>query len=262
MGGGLAVYRGDLSANFIPDSKMLGAHASAAFTRWISPYFSLHAALSRMYIRGSDKYNAQKEQYYRRNLDFETNIMELAVTGRLQLTDQYQSRVVPFLEGGFSVFHFNPFTNIGSKKLFLHSYNTEGQGFPKYPDAKPYQLWQPALVYGTGAFIKISEKWDIGLELTARYLFTDYLDDVSGKYVDKNDLFQARGQTAVGLSFRADEIPYNNIAYPNAGDQRGSVAGNDMFYAVGLMLRYRITDIPFYQKINKQRKFMNCPVVF
>jgi hypothetical protein len=262
MGGGLAVYRGDLSANFIPDSKMLGAHASAAFTRWITPHFSLNAALSQLYIRGSDKYNAQNEQYYRRNLDFETNMVDLALTGRLQLTDQFQSRVVPFLEGGFSVFHFNPYTYIGSKKIFLHPYNTEGQGFSKYPNAKPYQLFQPALVYGTGVFIKIFGNWDLGLELSARYLFTDYLDDVSGVYIDKNDLYAQRGQTAVGLSFRADEIPFNNTVYPQAGDLRGSVTGNDMFYTIGLLLRYRIDEIPIYQRNWNRRTKLNCPVVF
>lgn len=48
--------------------------------------------------------------------------------------------------------------------------------------------------------IDLSYRWSLNLELSARRIFSDYLDDVSTVYADKEDLEKLRGDVAGGES--------------------------------------------------------------
>jgi len=115
--------------------------------------------------------------------------------------------------------------------------STEGQGI--YPDKKPYSLWQPTIPFGGGFKFAISENLRIGFEIGLRKLFTDYLDDVSTSYPDQNDLLAARGQTAVDFSYRSDEVPGGDAAFPTKSTQRGGAKQKDMYYFTGLNIMFR-----------------------
>ncbi|MBD0331427.1 MAG: hypothetical protein ICV66_02120, partial [Chitinophagaceae bacterium] len=76
-----------------------------------------------------------------------------------------------------------------------------------------------------------------------RKLFTDYLDDVSTTYVDPNDLLAEKGQKAVDLSYRGDEVPgeftntgivYPDSGYPTKDAQRGNPKAKDYYYFSGI----------------------------
>lgn len=54
--------------------------------------------------------------------------------------------------------------------------------------------------------MSLNDNLRIGVEAGLRKLFTDHLDDVSGNYVDEADLLAAKGQLAVDLSYRGDEV--------------------------------------------------------
>src|SRR5207342_1550715 len=60
----------------------------------------------------------------------------------------------------------------------------EGQGFPEYPDRKEYSLTQQALIMGGGFKYYLKENMYVGFEILHRKTFTDYIDDVSTKYID------------------------------------------------------------------------------
>jgi hypothetical protein len=68
--------------------------------------------------------------------------------------------------------------------------------------------------------------------LNNRYTFTDYLDDVSTTYPDADKLRSERGQRAVDLSFRGNEVP--------AGTPRGSADTNDWFGSMTLGFCFNI----------------------
>ena len=98
-------------------------------------------------------------------------------------------------------------------KTFLKPLSTEGQGFQ--PGVKEYKLWQLNIPFGLGAEYSLNEDMRVGIEMGYRKLFTDHLDDVSGNYVDESRLLTARGQTAVDLAYRGDEVGAG--PYPAAG---------------------------------------------
>jgi hypothetical protein len=105
---------------------------------------------------------------------------------------------------------------------------TEGQGLAIYPDRKLYALTQSEIPMGIGFKYKLSDNIFLGLEFCSRLLFTDYLDDVSKTYPDETALFNARGQIAVDLSFRGNELDPNK-QFPS-GASRGNPQQNDNYY--------------------------------
>jgi hypothetical protein len=139
---------------------------------------------------------------------------------------------------GLGLFHFNPYAyDSVDNKVFLKPLSTEGQGI--YPDKKPYSLWQANIPFGGGVKFAINENLRIGFEIGLRKLFTDYLDDVSTSYPDQNDLLAARGQTAVDFSYRSDEVPGGDPAFPTKQTQRGGAEQKDMYYFTGLNISFR-----------------------
>ena len=68
--------------------------------------------------------------------------------------------------------------------------------------AEPYSLLQLAIPFGLGVRFGIGEALDFSFDISARYLFTDYLDDVSTNYVDLGVL---DGSLAKAMSDRSRE---------------------------------------------------------
>src|SRR6185437_13148643 len=116
--------------------------------------------------------------------------------------------------------------------------STEGEGF--IAGRKMYSLTQIGIPFGAGVKLALSDNLNVGLEVGFRKLFTDYLDDVSTTYVDKNLLLANRGQKAVELSYRGDEIKGGSLVYPDSGAQRGNPGSKDWYYFTGLTLSFRL----------------------
>jgi hypothetical protein len=136
------------------------------------------------------------------------------------------------------LYHFDPYTyDTANQKVYLHPLTTEGQGLPQY--GKPYALTQLAIPFGAGLKFKLTERVILGAEIGLRKLFTDYLDDVSTNYAAASDLLQARGQQAVDLAFRSDELVGGTTNYPEKGTQRGGSSVKDWYYFSGIHLSFR-----------------------
>ena len=126
------------------------------------------------------------------------------------------------------------------QKIFLNPLSTEGQGLAGYPDRKPYNLTQLAIPFGGGIKLAVTDQLRIGFEGGLRKLFTDYLDDVSTNYIDENDLLIGKGQLAVDISYRGDEVAGGSLIYPVKGYQRGSPKRKDIYYFAGIHLTYKL----------------------
>jgi len=235
-------YYGDLSPSPKKMSTDLGLTKPAigiSFVHRFGPRYQLVGSFTYGGIRGSDSESAdegdsQNGVYrYNRNLSFRNRIKELSVVAQVDLFKNkatYISRVswTPYLYAGVAAFHHNPqaqapeFDAAGNptgKKgewVDLQPLGTEGQyadlekGDVNY-GVSPYKKFQIAIPMGLGARFKLSQVMDFAVEFGFRYTFTDYLDDVSGNYVDLG-VFEDDA-LARAMSYRSNEVENPTNSY-------------------------------------------------
>ena len=254
---GVASYQGDLKAKSVSLSQSrlffsLGARYD------LSEHIMARSYISFTGLKGDDKKGTATMQ--QRNLNFQSKILDWELTGQYSFFSLNEKWWTPYVFAGIGIFHFNPFTKDESgSKTFLKPLSTEGQGF--MPGIREYKLWQFNLPFGIGAEYSLNEDMRLGLEMGYRKTFTDYLDDVSGSYVDPVKLMGARGQTAVDLAYRGDEVGAG--PYPSSDISRGIPKNNDGYYyiAVTYTVRYcfdkykQIAGLPG----GKRSKKVGCP---
>ena len=257
--GGLSNYVGDIT-----DKPYQNSNGAIGITSGyqILNRVNLRAGFTYAKVNGADSLSSQ-EDIRLRNLSFQSNISEFSVVAEINTFDMDYKSWSPYVFGWLAVFHFNPYTyDLQNQKVYLKPLGTEGQGIPGYQ--KPYSLTQLALPFGGGIKFNISSNVRIALEVGLRKLFTDYLDDVSGNYADPNDLFTNRGQQSVELSYREDELPDGDPAYPQKGITRGSPKYKDYYYFSGLHLTYLLgegSQKSYSSKMGRNKRY-GCPTVF
>ena len=135
---------------------------------------------------GADDANSKNSFENRRNLSFNSHIIEGVAQFEFNfLPYEHGSRdkfFTPYAFAGFSVFHFNPRAKYNGKWVALQPLGTEGQ-FKN----DEYSITNLGLVYGVGMKLDNNADWSLNFELSSRYLFTDYLDDVSTVYPEMDD---------------------------------------------------------------------------
>lgn len=167
--------------------------------------FSMRGSFTYGRIYGDDSEAADpdgEESVYRyvRNLHFRNDIKELAVTAVFDLYKHkrsYISRVefTPYVFGGIAVLHHNPKAQVpdayngpeAGTWVELEPLGTEGQ-YVEGAGVDKYSKIQIAIPLGIGVRYKLSQNFDLALEVGYRHLFFDHLDDVGGNYIDKNRL--------------------------------------------------------------------------
>lgn len=230
--GGFANYIGDLqSSPYTTQQAHLAAGAGIQYD--FNPHISLLTNLTYGKVGASDVYSTEAD-LRARNLSFETNIGEWNLLAEYNLFSLLSHKVTPYVFAGVAVYHFNPYAyDSTGRKVFLRPLSTEGEGLPQYPGSKPYPLTQLAIPFGGGIKFRVSDRITLAYEIGLRKLFTDYLDDVSGRYVDEATLLQAKGPEAVEMAYRGNELE-GGAAYPAAGTVRGDPKRKDWYYMSGL----------------------------
>lgn len=223
------------------------------------PRVAFRGSLSWGRIYGDDAKSASENEAdnlprFKRNLSFRSDIKELALTAVIDLFQNRQmyTRRPDFAPYGFigiAAFHHNPkaYTDkapgVTSGWYALQPLGTEGQNVPAGPGVnypKPYSRIQVAIPIGVGVKYRLDRQWDFGFEIGWRKTLTDYLDDVSGTYADKNDLntVNPTGLSAY-FSDRSAESGYTELAgYGHKGDQRGDVTDKDWYIVTNIHLTY------------------------
>ncbi|MBO9202285.1 MULTISPECIES: DUF6089 family protein [Niastella] len=231
--GGLSNYAGDLQDHrFTLQQANFALGAGIKYD--ITPNLAVRLAYNHGTIEGDDK-KSKDPLLQARNLSFISKINEGSFLLEYTVLNLEDYIISPFVYSGVTVYHFNPYAydSIGSK-VYLKPLSTEGQGLA--PDRKPYNLTQFAIPLGIGLKFRINENTVLAYELSARKTFTDYLDDVSTTYFDEAALAQARGQKAVEMAFRSDELKGNSTTYPDQGSVRGGSKYKDWYYFTGFTL--------------------------
>ncbi len=234
-------YQGDVNPNsftFRHSNLATGLIIRKPLNRW----FTLRAGANMGKIEAADRWN--RDYLKSRNLSFTTSIKEAYIGLEVSVLDMSVGRFTPYLYGGIAVFHFNPWTlDKNNVKTYLKPLSTEGQGLSEYPEQKPYKLTQLCLPFGGGAKFAISDGLSIGIEFSQRKSFTDYIDDVSGHFIDGGVLLQEKGAKAVELAYRADELPGGRPQFPQHGDQRGTPSEMDWYYFFGATLEMKLNKV-------------------
>lgn len=222
---GVAGYSGDLTQHAVqPNTAGPAINVNLKYNT--GGFVSFRGGIAWGKVSGNDKYNT--DPFLKaRNLNFKTFLWEANLCLEVYLSDPEIYYSYPYFFGGVGVFHFNPYTtDSAGKKTYLRPLSTGGEGLPEYPNIKPYSLTQICLPFGVGWKVKVHEDFTISFEVGIRYLFTPYLDDVSGAYIDPKILLKEKGPLAVALAFR-------QTPQPVAGDIRGGTK-NDKYAFVGV----------------------------
>lgn len=230
---------------------------------------------------------------YTRNLSFRNDIKELSVIFEMDFFPNKggpasRAPIAPYLFAGGAILHHNPKGLVpandrngnplpeAGKWVPLRDLGTEGQFSDQY-DIKPYRKIEYAVPFGLGARFRLPGPFDAAFEIGYRLLFFDYIDDLSGRYVDPgafgtNELARTmadrsleqlsasgkpRGVDAIveqyGVGPRVSAIdgqPYTVIpGWGFEGDVRGNPKNNDQYIVTQIRLMYIIG------KVRRSAKF-------
>jgi hypothetical protein len=184
---------------------------------------------------------------YERNLSFQTKITDFMLAAEIHplffKTDWGNNeppKISPYAVFGIGFFSFNPQAKLNGQWIDLQPLRTEGQGFTEYPDNKIYKLKQINIPIGMGFRYEISSVFNTRIELVHRILRTDYLDDVSTKYINPS-LFSAHlpaGLAALSkqLYDRRGELNPNVPSATN--NKRGDSKDNDTYFSLQIKVGY------------------------
>jgi len=204
--------------------------AGGVFYRFTPNYrYAFRGGINFGSIMGDDSQSDTPDQL-QRNLNFKSTITEFNVLAEFNFleyrisNDKYKFTTFLFL--GLDVFMFKPRAEANNQWVDLQPLKTEGQ-------SKGYKLTQMAIPFGIGAKMNVSKQVGIGLEWGPRKTFTDYLDDVSGTYVDytTNPYTSTLAQTLADRSKNGG----NNI-----NKQRGNPRTKDWYFFFGVTLNVKL----------------------
>lgn len=263
---GMSHYSGDLTRSFFETK---GFKPSVGIITRYSPGELVTFRLSAQYgsIEGRDDWYENQDDLARRNLSFRSNLWDF--TGAIEVNlvrmqARQKSGVYPYLFTGASVFRFNPeaqfiyepgsamdvylgtgpqggriydqLADRDGEYVELQPLGTEGQETTEFNERKRYPLTQIAIPVGGGLKFKLNHKWTLGVEYGARFTFTDYMDDVSGTYVDPIRLNSQYGPMSSVMAVRSPEFDPANLE----GSRRGNPNKNDVYGLLGISLTYRL----------------------
>lgn len=221
---------------------------------------------------------------YKRNLSFRNDIYELQLGLEIYLLPNYggPNARLPFnayLFFGGALFYHNPkgqvpefdyqsdirLPNANEAPLqqagdwvSLRKLGTEGQNLSTV-NKKPYSPIQVSIPLGIGAKMRIpGTPFDVGLEIGYRFLFTDYIDDVSGTYVALDEFTdplarilsdRSAERVDVGSKVQRENVRpvlgssgYYVDSFHGGGDETGSIRGNpkdnDIYIVTTLKFTY------------------------
>ncbi|HEX8329907.1 MAG TPA: DUF6089 family protein [Hymenobacter sp.] len=233
--------------------------AGVSITRRFYPRVSGRFGLSYGRISGDDTKAADPNDpdarfRYNRNMTFRNDILEasaVAIVDLIENRNNYLKRpdFVPYVFAGVAGFYHSPKGLVGPNSAGLSSgsyvsladLKTEGQ-------TSAYGQTQLAIPFGGGIRYRINRNFDASLEIGWRKTFTDYIDDVGGRYADRASLTteaQRYFGSDITRSVSTPDATFNPGNFPGfnaAGSQRGDEGNKTDWYIVtGVTLNYILT---------------------
>lgn len=274
LGGGSGIGR-----DFIWDLDLPATRPSlmVGYRYQFNSYFFGRANLQWGILKADDDYTTE-EFRGSRNLKFRTGYFELDLMAEFYLMQNsrgnlYRLRGVRgrkglkvdlYVYGGLGFMYFNPKGEYQGTWHKLQPLGTEGQGLAGEPDK--YKRTTFTIPYGIGLGKSIDRYWGVNVELTFRHTFSDYIDDVSGSYYGRQNIYYAKlnegssksdaikiaylSDRSIGLggnTEQQDKVPTSSVLEnPNynrndlVGEQRGDPSDNDAYMTLMVTVSRKI----------------------
>lgn len=215
------------------------------FARYnINSRWTINAGLNFTRIEGEDAHFNNP-----RNLSFHSNLNELNIMCEFNFfsyqTGSRLHRITPYLFAGIAGFYFNPKAIVNNpitleqEEVELRPLNTEGQGMEGYP--KAYSRYGFAIPFGLGMKFSLGKYVCIGLQWGFRKTFTDYLDDISTKYVDHETLVNWGGELSAEAADRTHELSGMEGYYHPHNTARGNSNTKDWYNFFGITISTKLS---------------------
>lgn len=248
--------RDRIGSNFVWDLEWVKTRyvAHITYQYYLAEKIAIRPSFYFARVAGDDALTQERYRNHR-NLNFVSNLYELNVTGEYQFLKEKignlygiktstgkklglkSNSIGIYGVAGIGIVFYNPKgrgpngANVALRKL-----GTEGQGLPNGP--KKYKPATVVIPIGVGFRKSIGKDIGLKLELTYRFTFSDYIDDVSTNYYDNSTIKSFKGDLA---AYMADPSLQNDgLHNTGQGLQRGDPTDKD---------GYMFLTISFYKKI-------------
>lgn len=232
---GGSYYTGEL--NRMGHFKQMNLAAGLIFRYNINPRLAFRANAFYGNVQGDDKLG-KTDFAKNRNLSFKSMILEVAAGVEFNYYQYQMSNrehgITTYMFVEVAGFYMNPKANDQGTWVALQPLGTEGQGNGK----KRYPLTQLSIPFGLGVKFNLGKGVAMSFEYGLRLTFTDYIDDVSGVYVDKDKLSNSNGPLAATLADRSLQPLGANGS--NTGYRRGDPNDKDWYSFFGMMLTFQL----------------------
>jgi hypothetical protein len=244
---GASNYLGDIGGkektrrDFVADMKLAKTRWNVGIFgryRWFDDiYFKL--GLDYIRIEGDDRLSTNKGRRFR-NLNFRNDVFETNITTQWHFYEDKDLTVGTkndwafnaYAFAGAGCFYHNPKALYNGSWVVLRPLRTEGKKYKKFVMDIPV---------GVGFFYTLNRHHRFGLDMCWRKTFTDYLDDISGNYLDA----KPDNPTTAALAKRTDELPddiksSDRGAYLSHdwGYKRGDKSNKDNFLTINVYYSY------------------------
>ena len=228
-GTGAAFYFGDLAKDGSFQHVKPNFALSARYN--FHDRFSVESQLTWFMLTGHDKKDPVKEQ---RNLSFTSHNFELNLLGHVSLFQEairfYQRPFAnPYIYAGIGLVNFNPAAKLEGEKYNLRKLQTEG------PE-NTYGAFTMSIPLGIGVKFRASPYININLDGGFRYVFTDYLDDVSSGIFP--DPLSFDNEPARLLSDRTWELGLSPTWAEQGKEFRGNPDEKDAYFILNVRVEY------------------------
>ncbi|MCC5916153.1 MAG: hypothetical protein JJU02_02375 [Cryomorphaceae bacterium] len=227
--------------NFIGDVGNNGFHmpnswyAGGFFRTNFNPYWSMRVSFNRGHVWADDAESSWDWRKHR-NLRFESEITEISLWFEFNFFEfdgRKKNAHSFYIFGGVGLFFFDPMTEYEGEMVRLQPLGTEGQN-SSLSNQPAYPLSDYILPFGLGYKYAPNMRFTIGIEVGFRRTGTDFLDDVSGYYVDNELLAQENGPVAAALADRTGDGRTKN------GQLRGNPNRDDWYIFSGITLSFKL----------------------
>jgi hypothetical protein len=265
-----------LKDNNIPLTNFIGGIAAVYYPR---DWWGARLALNFGVMEGDDRLiedngGFELARKYRNNV-FRSPLLEAYVGLEVYPTVYISQRIGngvprfrPYLIGGIGLFTFKPqglYIKDGAESwVDLKPLRLEGQGMVE-TGVPEYDLWSYCIPMGIGIKYDLTERLTFGIEIIHRVTGTDYIDDVSRKFIDPAlfDQYLSPDQAEIA-KYMANPSSY----YPGSpgytpyrpGKKRGNPDRNDSYFASTFRLVWKIGDI--YSDWFRNKQSLRCPAYF
>lgn len=176
LGAGSNLYKGDVCQSCINLGYQINLASRVLFYKrfYFRPEFSLQ--------RVQSQEDAITKLSFKNNTYSAFLNLEYALTSDLHTLD-HRAKNEFFLSFAPVFMHHNPFANLDNRKTFLSTLQTEGSSYSKFILGAKIGLFTD---------FELKKNTRLGFSLDYILFLSDYVDDVSGKYIDYSKLDKVR----------------------------------------------------------------------